>query len=90
MSSKVWSGRNRPIVATASRRALRQAETLIPGRPLENLCQDAFAADRVFVRGDELLAAIGPGVEAVCQRARTESGRVAWRPTGVRSSRRWT
>ena len=74
----------RPLVLTATRRALVEAAELLPGRPLEVVVGEAIAAGRISeTHGSRSLARVHVTPSVVVLVARTTSpltGRRAWRP----------
>jgi hypothetical protein len=78
----------RPLVLSASRAAIEQAEALGLRRPLENLVEEAILAGRLpdgARVGREWPVSIGDGLVCVCAKVRVEgSRRKAWRPLAVR------
>jgi hypothetical protein len=78
----------RPLVLTASPRALEQAQRLgVPG-VLENLVEEAITAGRrLRWEGKTLHVVVADGVAVKVKRVRApSSGRLAWKPLAVQAS----
>jgi hypothetical protein len=76
----------RPLVLTASERAVEQARALGIERPLENVVAEALIAggsrpSLPYV--NERPVHLGDGVVVLCARVKTGNGRRAWKPLRI-------
>jgi hypothetical protein len=84
------AGLRKPLVLCASQAAVEHAARLLPGRCIENAITDAIAPGNVRKEdGDRVVVALREhGLEAVCVRTTSSSGRRAWQPINVRPATR--